>query len=704
MNLINKTALKPVQNSEIQIVRAVCPHDCPDTCAMLITVENGVATKVQGNPDHPPTHGALCNKVSRYTERTYHSERLTVPQKRIGKKGEGRFVPISWSQAISEISAKLMAIAANRPEAILPYSYAGTMGYVQGEGMAQRFFHRLGASQLDRTICSSAGGAALSHTLGGKVGMDVENFVDSKLIIIWGSNSITSNLHFWTFAQEAKRRGAKLIAIDPYQSDTALKCHQHIAILPGTDSALALGIAQQIVVNGWLDKDYVQRHTLGFYQMGETESFVDRVSTYTPEVVADICGISADVVRQLAFEYAHTPPAAIRLNYGLQRTHGGGNAVRAIVSLPALIGAWRHAAGGALLSASGHHPETLERLIRPDLVPTYPVMPRIINMSSIGDALLSAHPAIEAVVVYNSNPLAVAPESGKVKEGFAREDLFTVVLEHFQTDTADYADYLLPATTQLEHFDLHKTYGHRYLMLNTPAIAPVGESKSNSEIFRLLAAACGFTENALQVSDEQIAEDALNWDDPRLAGSSLSSLKNIGWVKLEIAEAPFADGHFPTASGKCEFYSQSLKDLGQDPLPSFVAPHESPRSAPALAEKYPLMMISPPARNFMNSTFVNVASLAKAEKYPKVEVHSADAAARGLRQGSMVRMFNDRGSILLTVNVSDRIRQGVVVGWGIWWHKFSPEFKSINTLTGQQLTDMGRGPTFYDCLVEVVAA
>jgi anaerobic selenocysteine-containing dehydrogenase len=704
MKIIENPSLETTPTSKVKVVRAVCPHDCPDTCAMLVTVENGIATKVQGNPDHPPTHGALCNKVSRYIERTYHPDRLTVPMRRIGKKGEGRFEPITWPQAISEISAKLISIASKRPEAILPYSYAGTMGYVQGEGMAQRFFHKLGASQLDRTICSSAGGTALAHTLGAKVGMDVENFVDSKLIIIWGSNSITSNLHFWTFAQEAKRRGAKLIAIDPYKSDTALKCHEHIALLPGTDSALALGIAQQIIVNNWLDADYVQKHTLGFDGHDGLEGFANRVSTYTPEVVADICGISADVIRKLAYDYAHTPPAAIRLNYGLQRTHGGGNAVRAIVSLPALIGAWRLPAGGALLSASGHHPETADRLIRPDLVATFPVMPRVINMSSIGDALLSADPAIEAVVVYNSNPLAVAPDSSKVKEGFAREDLFTVVLEHFQTDTADYADYLLPATTQLEHFDLHKTYGHRYLMLNTPAIAPVGESKPNSEIFRLLASACGFTDKALTASDEQIAADAMQWDDPRLEGTSLAQLKAEGWAKLKIADAPFANGNFPTVSGKCEFFSQNLKNLGQDPLPSFVAPYESPRSAPALAKQYPLMMISPPARNFMNSTFVNVASLAKSEKHPKVEIHPADASARGITQGAMVRMFNGRGSILLIANISDRIRQGVVVGWGIWWHKLSPEFKSINTLTGQQLTDMGRGPTFYDCLVEVATA
>jgi anaerobic selenocysteine-containing dehydrogenase len=417
--------------------------------------------------------------------------------------------------------------------------------------------------------------------------------------------------------------------------------------------------------------------------------------------VAQICGIDAQVVRALAQQYATIRPAAIRLNYGLQRTRGGGNAVRAVVSLPALIGAWRDAAGGALLSASGHHAETPAKLMRPDLVPSYPVMPRVINMSTIGDALLSADPAIEAVVVYNSNPLAVAPDSSKVKRGFAREDLFTVVLEHFQTDTADYADYLLPATTQLEHFDLHKTYGHRYLMLNTPAVAPLGQAKSNSEVFRLLAAACGFDDDALKATDEQVAQDAVDWDDVRLSGVDMASLKVLGWAKLKIAAAPYANGNFPTPTGKCELYSQRLKDAGEDPLPVFVPPYESPESSPELAKKYPLQIISPPARNFMNSTFVNVDSLRAIEKEPRIEIHPVDAQARGITQASLVRVFNDRGSILLRANISDRVRSGVVLGWGVWWHKLSFEQKSINTLTGQGLTDMGRGPTFYDCLVQV---
>ncbi len=680
---------------KVQQIRAVCPHDCPDTCAMLVTVEDGVATSVRGNPDHPPTHGALCTKVSRYVERTYHPDRLTTPLKRIGKKGEGRFEAVTWKVALADIAQRLKQVAAKNPHGVLPYSYAGTMGYVQGEGMAQRFFNRLGASTLERTICSTAGSTALTYTLGAKVGMDIENFVDSKLILIWGSNSITSNLHFWTFAQEAKRRGAKLIAIDPYKSDTAMKCHQHIAVKPGTDSALALGLAQQLIVNDWLDHAYISQHCLGF------DAFSQRALDYPPERVAKICGITVEEITELARAYAQTPPAAIRLNYGLQRVRGGGNAVRAIVSLPALIGAWRHPAGGALLSSSGHHAEKTTASICAARDPSYENKPRVINMSTIGDALLHAKPAIEAVIVYNSNPLAVAPDSNQVRQGFAREDLFTVVLEHFQTDTADYADYVLPATTQLEHFDLHKTYGHRYLMLNSPAIAPIGEAKPNSEIFRLLAKEMGFEDAALKASDEDVAFDAMNWSDARLAGTSLADLKEHGWHKLRIADAPFADGGFPTPSGKCELYSQRLADLGQDPLPDYVPPYESADSNPALAKRYPLMMISPPARNFMNSSFVNVTSLRASEGEPKVELHPSDAVARGIAHHQIVKVFNDRGEISVKASVSDRIKEGVVLVWGVWWHKLSAAGSNVNALTNQQLTDMGNGPTFYDCLVEV---
>ena len=454
-------------------VHAACPHDCPDTCAMRVTVAGQRIVKIQGDPDHPPTHGALCTKVSRYAERTDHPERVLTPLKRVGPKGAGQFQPVSWDEALGDIAGRLAGIAARDPQAILPYSYAGTMGLVQGESIAARFFHRLGASLLDRTICASAGGEALQQTYGGKLGMHLEHFAESRLILIWGSNSIASNLHFWTFAQAAKRAGAKLIAIDPRRTETAEKCHQHIALRPGTDGALALGLMHELIANDWLDPDYLERHVEGWPALRE------RALQWPAERVAEVCGLTADEVRGLARDYATTAPAAIRLNYGMQRVRGGGNAVRLIALLPCLTGAWRHRAGGLLLSASGWFKPVRNDawLQRPDLLAGR--TPRTINMSTIGDDLLREAspvfgPKIEALVVYNSNPVAVAPESSKVVAGFRRDDLFTVVLEHFLTDTADHADYVLPATTQLEHWDAHTSYGHTYALINEPAIAPRG--------------------------------------------------------------------------------------------------------------------------------------------------------------------------------------------------------------------------------------
>ena len=678
------------------VVRGACPHDCPDTCALQVTVREGRAIRVAGDPEHPTTRGVLCTKVSRYTERTYHPDRVLTPLRRVGPKGSGRFEPVGWDEALDAIAVRLKEIAARDPQRILPYSYCGTMGWVQGEGMASRFFHRLGASRLDRTICASAGMAGLEYTMGAAVGMDVERFVDSGLILIWGTNAITSNLHFWSIAQEAKRRGATLVAIDPYRSDTAMKCDRHVALLPGTDAALALGIANVLIGEDLLDHGYIARHTLGF------DALRARAAEYPPQRVADICGIAAEEVTWLARALAGTRPAAIRVGYGLQRTRGGANAVRAVMSLPALTGAWRDAGGGALLSTSGHFPQDLAALTRPDLIPGWPgALPRVVNMVAIGDALLGADPPIEAVVVYNSNPVAVAPDSEKVIRGFAREDLFTVVLEHFLTDTADHADFVLPATTQLEHFDLHKTYGHRYLVANNPAIAPLGQARANSDIFRALAQRMGFDDPCFAETDEQVAAAALRWNDPRIAGVTLGRIRERGWVKLKVPDAPFAEGGFPTPSGKCELASPRLAAQGLDPVPDFLPPHESAASAPALAARYPLALISPPARNFLNSTFVNVDSLRASEKAPGCELHPEDAAARGIADGDRVRVFNDRGAFLARARVTERARRGVAVAWGVWWHKLAPGGRSVNAVTSQALTDLGRAPTFYDCLVEI---
>lgn len=673
-------------------VRGACPHDCPDTCALLTTVEGGIATKVQGNPDHPQTGGVLCHKVSRYSERTYHPERLLTPLKRSGPKGSGQFEAVSWDAAFKDIASQLKTIAARQPEAIVPYSYAGTMGLVQGEAMAGRFFNRLGASLLDRTICSSAGAEGLSQTLGGKVGMRVEFFAEARLIIIWGSNSIGSNLHFWRYAQQAKRDGAKLICIDPRKSETAEKCHDHIALLPGTDAALALAIMHELIVHDWLDHAYIAQHTLGWAALKA------RAMLWSPERAANICSVPVEQIKSLARDYgqcqARNQPAAIRLNYGMQRVRGGGNATRAVACLPALIGAWKHRAGGLLLSSSGLFPVDKAALQRPDLLAER--TPRTMNMSTIGNALLQETssdfgPKIEALIVYNSNPVAVAPQSGKVVQGFAREDLFTVVLEHFQTDTADYADYILPATTQLEHWDIHASYGHTDVLLNRPAVAPLGQVKTNTQIFRDLAAHMGFDEPCFADDDETLCRAAFGEQ------VDFNALLTKGFATLKLPEAPFADGNFPTPSGQCEFFSQRLAAQGLDGLPDHVANYE----LSGASNTFPLAMISPPARNFLNSTFVNVKSLRDIEGEPILEIHADDAAQRGVTSGAVVDVFNQRGSYKVVAKVSDRARPGVVNGLGIWWRKLGLDGTNVNQLTSQHLTDMGRGPVFYDCLVEV---
>ena len=684
-------------------VRAACPHDCPDTCALLVTVENGRAIRVAGDPAHPATRGVLCTKVARYTERTYHPERLLYPLQRIGRKGEGRFRRISWDEALAIIGSRLKEIAGRDAQRILPYSYAGTMGYVQGESMAARFFHRLGASLLERTICAAAGTAGIKATYGGGLGFDVDFADEAKLILLWGCNPITSSLHYWTRVQEAKRRGARVIAIDPYRSLTAEKCHQHIALLPGSDSALALGMIHILIRERLLDHDYVAAHTLGF------DALRARALEYPPERVAQLCGIDQQQVLELALTYGRMAvqdrvPVAIRIGYGVQRGHGGGQAVRALACLPSLVGAWRHRAGGALHSSSAFFPLNSAGLQRPDLIPGWPKMPRTVNMSGIGDALQpsGADPAIEALVVYNANPVAVAPDSARVAAGFAREDLFTVVLEHFQTDTADYADILLPATTQLEHFDIHKSYGHTYVLANNPAIAPLGEAKPNSEIFRLMARQLGFVEACFDDSDEMLAAQAFNFADERTRHMNWETLKQNGWAKLNLPEAPFARGGFTTPSGKCEFYSAQLAASGHDPLPGYVAPHESAQSP--LARSFPLAMISPPARHFLNSSFVNVDSLRAIEGEPAVHLHPLDAAERGVADGQTVQVWNQRGSLNQKAHLTERARRGVVVIPSIWWKKLSADGKNANELTSQALTDLGNAPTFYDCLVQVRAA
>jgi anaerobic selenocysteine-containing dehydrogenase len=662
-----------------------------------VGVRDGVAVSIAGDPEHPTTRGTLCTKVARYLDRTYAKDRLLHPLRRVGGKGEGRFERIGWDEAIGIIAERYRDIAcsADGPQAILPYSYAGTMGLLQWASMDRRFFHRLGASLLDRTICSTAGKAGYVATLGAAIGTDLEQFENSRLILIWGSNPIVSNLHLWSRIQTAKRRGARLIAIDPYRSLTAEKCHVHLAPLPGTDAALALAMMNVLIAEDLLDHDYIDRYTLGF------EALAQRAAEWTPQRAAAITGIDAGAIVELARDYGTIRPAAIRLNYGMQRHAGGGMAVRTVACLPALVGAWRDPAGGALLSSSGSYPVDFKALERPDLIRG---TPRTINMSAIGNALVDLRdPPVRAIHVYNSNPVAVAPESAKVVRGFRRDDLFCVVQDVFQTDTADYADIVLPATTQLEHIDIHTSYGHLYVLANNRAIEPLGEAKPNTEVFRLLARAMGFDEPCFSESDESIARHALRRADPRAAGIDWDTLSRKGWQRLNVPSpfAPFAQGGFPTPSGKCEFYSATLERAGIDPLPTFTPPRESVQSNPALARRYPLAMISPPARNALNSTFANLPVFLTTERTPRLQIHPDDAAARAIADGDAVEVVNDRGTLALQAHVTERTRVGVVVALSIWWRKLSPDGANANELTGQGLTDLGRGATFYDTLVDV---
>ncbi|MBI4472002.1 MAG: molybdopterin oxidoreductase family protein [Acidobacteria bacterium] len=673
-----------MSSKETTIVRAVCPHDCPDTCAMLVEVDgSGRAVRVMGNPENPFTHGGLCVKVAHYEKRTYHTDRLLYPMKRIGRKGEGRFERISWDNALDTIAARLKSIAKENPQSILPYSYAGTMGMLQGASMDRRFFHKLGASLLDRTICATAGMFGMRYTVGASVGTNPETVDQSKYIIVWGSNIITSNIHLWRYLLKARSQGAKIVTIDPLRTRTAEQSDEHIAIMPGTDGALALGMMHIILRDGLQDQEYIDRYTLGFDQLKA------RVAEYTTSRVSEITSIPAATIERLTREYATNPPAFIRVNYGLQRHAGGGMAVRNIFCLPALVGAWRHPGGGALLSTSGFYSLNTASLERPDLIKPNT---RTINMSRLGDALTNVDPPVRALMVYNSNPAAVAPNQQRVLAGLKREDLFTVVLEHFQTDTADYADILLPATTQLEHFDIHKSYGNVYIQANNPAIRPLGEAKPNTEIFRLLARRMVLDDSCFQDSDEDMARQAL-------AGSriKLEELKEKGWMPIGVPVAPFANGGFPTPSGKCEFFSDRLQNL--DPLPTYIPPREDRLSNQPLARKFPLALISPPAHHFLNSTFVNV--FAEKEVGPTLEIHPDDARPRRIETGHVVQVLNARGDFLAKAVVTDRTRPGVLSAPSIWWNKLVPGHRNANSTTSEEITDLGGGATFYDNLVDV---
>jgi anaerobic selenocysteine-containing dehydrogenase len=663
---------------------------------MRVTVEDGNAVKVQGDPTHPITRGCLCVKVNQYLENVYSPERVLYPRRRIGHKGSGKFDVITWDEALDEIASRFQQIADEHgAEAILPYSYSGTLGLLNNRSMNYRFFNRLGASVMDRTICSSTGCAGNEYTMGVLCGTDPEAFPDARLIVCWGTNPVTTNVHLMPFIRKAQANGAKLVVIDPRRTRTVECADWHIQPLPGTDAALALGMMHVIISEGLYDAEYVERYTVGFEQLRE------RAAEYPPERAAELTGLDAETIITFARMYATTKPSVIRMQWGMQRHSNGGMMVRTVTCLPALVGAWRDAAGGLLMGTGDAFGINYDALARPDLL--YGRTPRHINMIQLGEALKTvSDPPIKALYVYNSNPVVSAPDTRKVLSGLAREDLFTVVHDPFMTDTAKWADIVLPATTQLEQVDLHRASGNYYVQLNQQSIAPLGESKPNVEVFRLLAARMGFDEPCFRDTDEDLIDQALSGDHPSLAGITRERLEREGWVKINLPrEALFAEGGFPTPSGKVEFYSERMAADGFDPLPQHTSAAESAEATPRLHKRFPLTLISPKTHHFMNSSLNPVETLSRREGRPMIQIHPDDARARGIEDGSKVRVFNERGECFLEAKVIDHVRTGVVASPALWWSDKLKSGKGINQLTSDRPADMAGGATFYTNLVQV---
>jgi anaerobic selenocysteine-containing dehydrogenase len=680
-----------------RVVTGFCPLDCPDTCAWQIEVdESGKAVSLRGDRDHPFTAGALCGKVNRYLDAVYGPDRLMHPLRRTGRKGEGRFEQISWEDALERVAAGLQrAIDEHGPESILPFYYAGTMGRIQGWTLGQRLFRHLGASKLLANLCSGAASEACDVTLGGSVGYDPEDIVHANLVILWGTNPLNANVHQWKFLLEARERGAHIVAIDPIRSESAARCHEHIAPLPGTDAALALGLMRAVVDHGAADRDWLERYTIGWPELEA------RLADWPVERAAQTCGLDVDVVAALGRRLAETRPTAIRVGLGLQRHAGAGAAIRAILSIPAVTGDWRHVGGGVLAMTSSHFPYSVPPVVKPADMPAPPA--RTINMSRLGEALTELDdPPVAAMVVFNANPGASNPNQNRVRRGLAREDLFTVVLEQRLTDTTDFADVVLPVTMQPEHRDIFGSYGHLYLAWNEPAIGAPGECLPNTEVFRRLARAMGLTEPRLFDSDLELARQLLDTDACRERGITLERLRERGWMRaagFSRGTAPFAEGGFPTESGKVELVSERLAAKGQDPLVGYVAPHEVLDEE--LAGRFPLVLMAPAGRFFLNSTFASIDWHRRKMGPIEVHLHPHDATARGLVDGDGIRIFNDRGEFLGQALIDDAARPGVAFMYKSHWPKLVEGGANANATTPEHDADMAAAPTFHDNRVEI---
>ena len=696
-----------------------CPHDCPDTCAMVFEVEAGRLLSVRGNTEHPLTRGGLCVKLKDYEKRHYHPDRLLHPLRRVGAKGENQFKRISWPEALTEITSRWQAIITEHgPQAIVPYSYVGHQGLVHGLNGGDAFFNRMGATVTERTFCGVGSATAWLMTYGPSGGLDPESFKHADYIVLWACNSVSTNLHHWHIVKQAQKAGAKVVVIDAYKSRTAKEADWHLAPQPGSDGALAMALIHVLIEEDLIDHDYVARHTLGFDELAA------RAKTRTPEWAADITGIAAADIRQLAREYAQARVAAIRIGVALERHHGGGQTIRAVCCLPALTGAWREVGGGILGITTWEHPYRFDVMCRGDWIPAGT---RVINNLQLGRHLtneIPMDPPIKAMMCWNTNPVTQAPETDKIVQGLLREDLFLVVADHFLTDTALYADIVLPAAMGAEMEDIIMAWGHNYLTYNEKCVEPPGEALSNAEIFRQLATHMGYTEERLHWSDAECLEHFIAWDAPACAGIDLALLRREGYARLALGSAderaPHRDGNFPTPSGKCEFKSsiavhgnfvappfrQMYEALqGGEPIdavPDYVAARETADNNPARAARYPLNIVSPKSHGFLNSCYANIDVKIKGQGEQFVLINAADAGPRDIHDGDVVTVFNDRGSFAARARVSDDVNAGVVVATLGYWRQLNQG--TVNIVSSAEFADLGHAPSFSDNLVQVARA
>ena len=695
-----------------------CPHDCPDTCAMIYEVEDEKLISVKGNKDHPMTRGTLCVKVKDYEKRHYHPDRLLYPHKRVGKKGEKKFERISWEEAIDTIHSKWVKIIDEYgPQAILPFSYLGNQGLVHGLNGGDSFFNKLGATVCERTFCGEGSCTAWLSTIGPTAGVDPESYIHSKYIVIWACNSVSTNLHHWAIVQDAKKKGAKVVVIDSYKSRTAKQADWHLSPKPGTDGALAMALINHIIKNDLTDKDYINKYTDGF------DELKSHVTDKTPEWAAKITGVNKEDIEKLALELASNQPAAIRIGVALERHHGGGQTIRAVTCIPALTGAWKHVGGGITQFPVWEHPYKFDVICRPDLIPEGT---RVVNALQLGRALLGENIdknlPIKSMMCWNANPVTQSPETEKIVEGLQREDLFLVSAEHFISDTASYADILLPASMGAEHEDIILSWGHLYLTYNEKCLEAPGEAKSNYEIFRLLAKKFGFDEDQFAWSDEECLENYVDWDAPACNGIDLKYLKQNGYARLDVGtkdnRVPHKEGNFPTPSGKCQLILRGVNNFvaapfrqmyeGYQPgqplpaLPDYVPPRESPEDNKKLAEKYPLNVISPKSHAFLNSCYANMEGKQKTQGDQFVLMNKINAEQRNINDGDMVKVFNDRGSYEGVLRLTDDVNPGIIVSTLGYWRQHNEG--TVNSISSAEFANMGNAPTFSDNLVEVTKA